>query len=72
MKVLQELEKIAKVKRLEDTVCHKVDGYLLGLKHGISLADLDHQFKANIKEIEDLRKMLREKKEHAKKIGDMR
>jgi len=48
---LKELEKIYP----------KLDGYLLGLKHGISMAELDHQFKANIKEIEDLREMLREK-----------
>jgi len=36
-------------------------GYLLGLQHGISLADLDHRFQAQIKEIKELRAALREK-----------
>ena len=52
-----KLDGTTRVKKLVDTI----DGYLLGLRHGISLADLDHQFKANIKEIEDLKEMLREK-----------
>jgi len=39
-----------------------MDGYLLGLRHGISLADLDHHYNAQLKEIEELRTMLRERK----------
>jgi len=48
---LRELEKIYPT----------LDGYLLGLKHGITLADLDHQYEAHVKEIEDMRALLREK-----------
>lgn len=39
----------------------KLEGYSLGLKHGISLAELDHHYRATIKEIEDFRKLLKEK-----------
>ena len=39
----------------------KMDGYLLGLKHGITLADLDNHYKAQLKEIEEMQKLLREK-----------
>jgi len=48
------------LKELEK-VYPKLDGYLLGLKHGITLAALDHQCKAQLKEIEDMRALLREK-----------
>jgi len=36
----------------------RLDGYLLGLKHGISLADLDHRCNAQLKEIEEMRRAL--------------
>lgn len=39
----------------------RMDGYLLGLRHGISLADLDHHYDAQLKEIEELRYLWREK-----------
>lgn len=48
------------LKQLEK-VYPKLDGYLLGFKHGITLADLDHQYEAHVKEIEDMRILLREK-----------
>ena len=40
----------------------QMDGYLLGLRHGISLADLDHHYDAQLKEIQELRAMLKERK----------
>jgi len=38
----------------------RLDGYLLGLKHGISLADLDHRYNTQIREIEEMRRALEE------------
>ena len=49
-------------------VDQRMDGYLLGLRHGISLADLDHHCNAQLKEIEELRTMLKERKTEEAKL----
>jgi len=54
MSIGTDIRRIAQVDQ-------RLDGYLLGLRHGISLADLDDRYNAQLKEIEELRYLWREK-----------
>jgi len=38
----------------------RMKAYLVGVKHGISLTDLDHHYDAQIKEIDDMLAALKE------------
>jgi len=49
-------------------VDQRMDGYLLGLKHGISLADVDYHYNAQLKKIEELRVVFKERKTQEAKL----
>jgi hypothetical protein len=56
MDQIRELRKLG-IRELR----HVLRPYLIGVKHGISLADLDHQCNAQIKEVDDMLAALEER-----------
>jgi len=47
------------LKQLE-VIYPKLDGYLLGLKHGVTLAQLDQHYELQLAQIEEMRRALEE------------